>query len=72
MADATNDYNLEIRVNGISVATVPLPSGSAGASSVALAAAVVIGDIVTAFMVRTAGADVSDFTEEHAVIEISV
>lgn len=71
VADATNDYNLDIRVNGISVATVPLPSGSTGASSVALAAAVVVGDVVTAFMVRTAGADESDFTEEHAVIEIS-
>lgn len=71
VADAANSYDLEIRVNGVAAATVPLPSGSAGASSVALAAAVVVGDVVTAFMVRTAGASGSDFTEEHAVIEIS-
>lgn len=72
VVDTTNDYDLEIRVNGLVVATVPLPSGSTGASSILLAAPVVVGDVVTAFMVRTAGADASDFTEEHAVIEISV
>lgn len=71
-AASANAYNLDIRVNAVSVETVALAAGLTGASSITLSAAVAVGDIVTAFMVRTAGAGGSGFTEEHAVIEITV
>lgn len=71
-ADGARSYNYDIRVNGVSVATIALPSGSTGASSVALAVPVVVGDVVTTFMVRTAGVGASTFGEEHGIVEISV
>lgn len=68
---STNSYNLDIRLNGVSVATVALAAGSLGASSVALSAAVAVGDVLAAFMVRTAGSGGSTFTEQAAAIEIT-
>lgn len=68
---STNSYNLDIRLNGVSVATVALAAGSLGASSVALSAAVAVGDVLAAFMVRTAGSGASTFTEQAAAIEIT-
>lgn len=67
-----NDYELEIRVNGLIAAVVPLPSGSTSASSAAFAAPVIVGDIVDALMVRTSGSGASTFNSQHAVVEISV
>lgn len=67
-----NDYDLDIRINGLSVATVSMVAGLTSASSVLLSAAVAVGDIVTAFMVRTAGSGGSGFSEMHAVVEITV
>jgi len=58
-------------VNAVTVATLALPSGSIGANTVALAVAVVATDVITAFLVLTAGSGASDFTEEHVVIGIS-
>jgi hypothetical protein len=72
VVDVTRSYNLEIRVNGVAAATLALPAGSIGASTVALAVAVAVGDVVTAFMVKTIGVGASTFGEEHAVIEITV
>lgn len=69
---SANAYDLQIRVNGVSVATVALAAGLTSASSVVLTAAVVVGDIVTTFLVRTAGAGASGFAEEYAVVEITV
>lgn len=70
-AASANDYDLDIRVNGVSVATVPLPAGSTSAFSSALAVPVVAGDIITVFLVRTSGSGGSGFNNEQALIEIS-
>ncbi len=71
VADGARSYNLDIRVNGVSVATLALPAGSSGAHTAALAVAVAAGDVITAFMVRTAGAGPSAFGEEHSVVEVT-
>lgn len=70
-ADATRTYNLEVRVNGISVATVTLATTTTGNHSAALSAAFVAGDLITAFLVRTAGAGASTFTSESALVEVT-
>jgi hypothetical protein len=70
--DGTRSYNLDIRVNGVSAATLALPSGSISESTTTLAAAVNVGDIVTAFLVRTTGTGLSTFQESHAVVEVTV
>lgn len=71
VVDAVRAYKLSIRVNGVEVALVALPVGTIGASTAALAVAVVVGDVITAFMVRTAGAGASTFSEQHAMIEVT-
>lgn len=71
-AVSANTYDLQIRVNGVSAAVVTLAAGLTSAQTIALSIAVVAGDIITAFMVRTAGAGGSTFNEEHAVVEIAV
>jgi hypothetical protein len=68
-ADATNDYNLSIRVNGTQVATLALASGNTGAQTVALSQSFVAGDRISAALVRTAGSGSSDFRNAVAVIE---
>ena len=70
-ATSANSYDLDIRINGSSVATLALAAGNTGASSVALSVAVSVGDVLTAFMVRTAGSGGSGFTEQSAAIEVS-
>jgi hypothetical protein len=67
---STNDYNLEIRVNGSTVTTVALAAGNTSAASI-LSTPVAAGDILTAFMVRTSGTGGSSFNEQQAVIQIS-
>ena len=71
-AVSANTYDLQIRVNGVTAATVTLAAGNTSAQSIALAVAVVAGDIISAFMVRTAGAGGSAFNEEHITVEIAV
>lgn len=71
VADGARSYNLSIRVNGVEVETVALPSGSTGAHDATLSSAVVAGDLVTAFLVLTAGSGASTFDEESALVEIS-
>jgi len=72
VVDATRAYNLDIRRNGVSIATVPLAISTLGnAVAVTSPIALAIGDVITAFMVRTSGAGASTFTEENAVVEIS-
>lgn len=72
-ADAARSYNLSIRVNGVEVATLVLPAGSTGADTCTspLSAAVNCGDVITAFLVRTAGVGGSTFTAESAMVEVS-
>ena len=68
--DNTRDYELEIRVNGSTAATIPLPSGDTVAFSNSLSAPVVPGDIVTVFLVRTSGGGASTFSDEQALVSI--
>lgn len=71
VVDASRDYNLSIRVNGIEVATLALPAGSLGNDTVALSSPLAAGDLLSAFLVRTAGSGASTFDEETAFVEIS-
>jgi len=71
-ADGVRSYNLDIYVNGVSVATLALAAGSIGASTAALAVAVAANDVVTAYMVKTAGAGASSFDEIQALVEIGM
>lgn len=66
-----NSYDLDIRINGASVATVALAAGATQNSSVALSVAVAVGDILAAFMVRTTGSGGSGFSEQAAAVEIT-
>jgi len=68
---SANDYNLEIRVNTLTVATVPLPAGSTVAFSSALSAPIAAGDVVTVFMTRTSGSGGSGFNQQQAIVEIT-
>lgn len=71
VVDNARAYDLDIRVNGVSVATLALPILTLGAHTVALAVAVAAGDLITAFMVLTAGVGASTFVEEHAMVEVT-
>lgn len=68
---STNDYNLDIRINGTSVVTVPLAAGTTGNSSTGLSVAVSANDVLTAFLVRTSGSGGSGFNQELAVVEVT-
>jgi hypothetical protein len=67
---SANSYNLSIRVNGVEVATLALPAGSTGAHTAALSVAFLAGDVITTFLVRTAGSGTSAFNRESALVEI--
>ena len=67
-----NTYKLSIQVNAVEVAFVTLPVLVTGASSSAFVVAVVTGDIITAFVVRTAGAGASAFNDMQAAIEFTL
>jgi hypothetical protein len=69
--DATRTFDLDIRLNGTSVATLALPVSTLGAHSTALSVAVAAGDVITTFMVKTSGGGASTFNEEHAMVEVS-
>lgn len=71
VVDAARTYNLDIRVNAVSVATLALPLSTLGVSTVALAVAVAVGAVVTAFLVRTAGSGGSTFAEMLSVVEVT-
>jgi hypothetical protein len=72
VVDAARAYNLDVRVNGVSVATLALPVSTLGADTCTapISVAVACGDIITAFMVRTAGGGASTFNNEGALVEI--
>jgi hypothetical protein len=69
-----NDYKLSIRKNGVTaadeIAFVALPKGSIGSQDGTLAVAVVAGDILYAFMERTAGGGASVFGRTSAEVEL--
>jgi len=71
-ADGVRTYNLDIRKNAISVAVVPLPLATAGNQVLTFNASIVVGDVVTLFMVRTAGAGASTFGQIYGLVEITV
>jgi len=72
VVDAARAYDLDIRVNAVSVATLALPVSTIGADTCTapLSVAVVCGDVITAFLVRTAGGGASTFNNEAAMVEI--
>ena len=72
-ADGARTYQLQIRVNGVTVATLTLVSGTTGNDTCTspISAAVVCGDVITAFLVRTAGVGGSTFTAESALVEVT-
>ena len=67
--DGVRSYNMDIRINGVSAATVPLVAGAVGAHTAALAVPVAAGSEITAFVVLTAGVGASTFTQETALVE---
>lgn len=71
LVDASRTYNLDIFVNGVSATTVALPISTLGVSSVALSVAVAVGDVVSAFLVRTSSTGGSTFNEMTSVIEVT-
>lgn len=71
-ADGARTYQLQVFVNGVlSTAVLTLASGSTSASTTALALVVAVGDIITTFMVRTAGVGASTFGDEEALVELT-
>lgn len=68
VADGSRSYNLSIRVNGVEVATLALPSGATGANTTALSITLAATDVLTAFLVRTSGSGVSTFSKQYATI----
>jgi hypothetical protein len=70
--DSSRTYNLDIRVNGSSVATVPLALSTLSNSLSNLSVSVAVGDIMTAFLVRTSGSGASTFGEMLASVEVTV
>lgn len=70
--DAVRDYELQARVNGVTVATLPLPASTLGAEALVGPFAIAAGDRVTAFVVLTAGAGDSTFDDINAQVEVSI
>lgn len=70
-ADAGNDYDFEILVNGSVVETIALLSGANSAVSSVLSSSVVAGDEISARLVRTAGTGKSDFDNITATIHVT-
>src|SRR3990172_9564453 len=70
VADGTRTYNLEVRKNGVAVVTLALVGTGANVSG--LSVSFVAGDVLTTFMVKTAGAGLSTFSQETAVVEVAV
>lgn len=73
VGDAVRSYELRVFLNGVLSAAVlafPAGGGTSQATTVLLVP-VVAGDIVTAFLVRTAGAGASTFVDEEALVEIT-
>jgi len=71
-ADAVRTFNFEIRRNAITVAIVALPLATTGNQSIAFSVPVVATDIITAFMIKTAGAGASTFGQIYGTVEITV
>jgi len=70
VVDASRTFDLQIHQNGGSVATVSLPLSTLGASRSDLNIAVAVGDLMQAFVVRTAGVGASTFANILGMIEV--
>jgi len=70
-ADAANDYDLSIRVNGTQQGTLALASTNDSATSTALSIAFAAGDEISLAVVRSAGSGPSDFRNVAAMLEIN-
>lgn len=69
-ADATNSYNLSLRINGTEQGTLALASTNVQASTTALSVTIAAGDELEVALVRTAGSGSSDFNVIQVVVEI--
>lgn len=65
-----NNYDMEIRVNTVTVATLSLTAGTSEAYG-SLSISVVAGDSITVFMVRTSGSGGSTFQNQQAIVQVS-
>jgi hypothetical protein len=72
VVDAARAYQLQVFINGVlSTAVLALPVSTLSVSTTALYVAVAAGDIITTFVVRTAGAGASTFGDEAALVELT-
>lgn len=71
VVDNVRTYDLDMRINGVSVVTLALPISTLGAHTAALAVAFAAGDLLTVFLVRTGGAGASTFADEQALVEVT-
>ena len=69
-ADATNTYEVSIRINGTEQGVLELASTNAQASTTALTVTVAAGDELEMAMVRTVGSGNSDFSAIQILLEI--
>jgi hypothetical protein len=70
--DATRAYRLDVYLNGAAVQNVALPVSTLGAQAIFGApTAVAAGDLLDAYMVRTAGGGASTFSDMQAVVEVT-
>jgi hypothetical protein len=73
IADASKDYDFEIYLNGLLVATVPLLFGSTGNQDTTFMIPVTLADFIEAKMQKTGGpAGASDFSNIYGVVELTV
>lgn len=70
VVDASRAYQLEVHKNGGSVATVALAVSTLGNARSDLAVAVAVGDLISTFVVQTAGSGASTFSNLHAMVEV--
>ena len=70
VVDASRAYQLEVWKNGASVATVALAASTLGNVRSDIAVAVSAGDLISTFMVQTAGNGASTFSNLHAMVEV--
>lgn len=71
VVDASRAYQLEVHKNGASVATVALAVSTLGNARSDISVAVAAGDLISTFVVQTAGSGASTFSNLHAMVEVT-
>lgn len=70
VADATNDYNVDVLVNSIQVSTLLLAATNASAITTALTTSYAANDIISVRLRRTSGSGKSDFADISVLLEV--